>query len=143
MVSRLGLEPRALALKGEQGSSLNTTHSNNPLTYRPPSSPRLGPFWGLPAPVHGQNTDTQAWAELVCPVPNSRVLTGLEGDTGCGNYHSSVAMLCLLRKNIPSLIERGISKPTEEYENEIGSAPLCMDTLDEHRGKTLFSDASI
>ena len=62
MVSRLGLEPRALALKGELCSSFNTTDPKNTLTYRPSYPLHLGPFWGLLEPVHGQKTD-KCWVD--------------------------------------------------------------------------------
>jgi len=76
MVSRLGLEPRALALKGEGCSSLNTTHSKNTLTCLLLSPIRLVPFWVLLEPVHGQNTD-KCWreADTDSPLPT---LTFLE-----------------------------------------------------------------
>lgn len=58
VVRRLGLEPRALALKGELSSSANTTHPNNTQTYGLPPPTQLGLLWGLLEPVHGQNTDS-------------------------------------------------------------------------------------
>jgi len=65
VVSRLGLEPRALALKGDLTPRLNTTHPELSHISVHPSLPDSGLYGGLLGWVHGQNTDS---VRLVCPV---------------------------------------------------------------------------
>ena len=68
VVSRLGLEPRALALKGELCSPLSPTLPNKSHSFVDHSFPTFGPFRGPSVTVHGQNEDNQALLALVCPV---------------------------------------------------------------------------
>ena len=57
VVSRLGLEPRALALKGELTPPLNTTHHEISHTSAHQLHYHLGLYGGLLGWGHGQNTD--------------------------------------------------------------------------------------
>ena len=58
MVSRLGFEPRTLALKGHLPSLLIPIHSNKPHSYALHSPLHFGLSWGQSLSVHGQYTDT-------------------------------------------------------------------------------------
>ena len=83
MVSRLGLEPRALALKGERSSLGKPTRSKNSRSCVLQASIEIGSFWGLSSTVHGHNTDNQAYFRITRMHSHSRLQIVREFHSGC------------------------------------------------------------
>ncbi len=88
MVSRLGFEPRTLALKGELPPPRRTTHSNNPQSCVLHSPPLFGLNRGQSPPVHGQNTDNWVSPRQADFVPFRKNLPSVPGSFWfCASIH--------------------------------------------------------